>query len=734
MTAWNSDIGGRARAGDPTDWQPLDDHREERAAEPIFRLSDMAAVARRQYRWIAVIVAAALLAGVVATLLMKPIYTAAASVQLEQETAKIIEGQDVEPLAALSDSARYLQTQVDILNSRSMTMRVADSLRLADNDDFLTAMGEAPTNAAVAGADRPAERRQRVLAVLQKHFKASIPINSRIALIMFSAPDRTLAARVANGYAESYITGNISRRADANRYAQQFLKGELARAERRLEESERAAIDYARGAQLVDARDSGGDADKASSGRSLTTASLVQMNGDLATARAARIAAQQHWAQASGTPAMQLPEVIDNATIQQLGADRARQLAAYQQLRKRYKADYPDVIQAQAQLTSADAQIARLAGEIRASIRGRYDLAARQERALSQAFSGLETDTLSEQQRRVRLDILSRQATTNHALYDALLQRYKEVSAASGIATNNISFLDHAEPPNAANSPRPLVNMAIALLAGLGLALLVIFLRETFDDSVRSPDDVPGKLQLPLLGVTPRITGGESAIEALADKHSPLSEAYYSVRAALEFSSGHGVPASLLVTSSGPSEGKSTTAFALALDFAEVGVRTLLVDADLRAPSLHKHLGVTNELGFVNVLTGQVASADAVQRVRGTKLDFLPSGPIPSNPVQLLAGNAVRHFLRDHQQAYDLILIDGSPILGLADAPQLAQVVGGTVVVVEAHRKHRGQTKSAIRRLRKAGVPLLGVVLTKLDQRQVGYDYSYDFDYGKRER
>jgi capsular exopolysaccharide synthesis family protein len=704
-------------------------------------LSDVRAMAMRQRYLIGAVILLALVVGLIVTLLITPIYQATASIQIDQETSKIIEGQDVAPTSSLMDSARTLQTQVDILKSRTLATKVANKLRLASSDDFLVTMRVRPAGADLSREERAKVREDKVVSTLQKNLDVTLPLSSRIAQIKFSSPDPELAARIANAYAETYITGNIERRFEATTYARDFLEQELGRAKQRLEESERYAIDYARNTQLIDASDGGGGGDSEKGGggsRSLTTASLVKLNDDLAGARTLRIQSEQRWLQAERTPVMSLPEVLESSSIQSLQSERVKQQAAYQELRQRYQPDHPQAQQLAANIASIDRQVARLASDVRNSIRERYQVALRQEESMASAVEGLKSDTLAEQQRRVRLDILKREADTNHTLYNGLLQRYKEVSAAAGITSNNVSIVDRAEAPATPVAPKPLLNMAIAGFGGLALAIFLAFARETFDDSLRSPDDVQRKLQMTLLGTTPVVKSDMTPREMLADPRSALSEAYYSIRVALEFSTAHGVPASVLVTSSKPSEGKSTTASALAEDFARIGRKTLLVDGDLRLPSLHRYLNVQNNAGFVSVMTGQVPLEKAVQRLEGTNLDFLSCGPIPPNPAQLLSGNAVRDFVNEHSASYDLIVIDGPPIMGLADAPQLARATAGVVVVVEAGRAHRGQAKTAIKRLREARANILGVVLTKFDTKRVGYGddygYSYSYNYGKKKQ
>jgi capsular exopolysaccharide synthesis family protein len=702
-------------------------------------LSDVRAMAMRQRYLIGAVILLALVVGLIVTLLITPIYQATTSIQIDQATSKIIEGQDVAPTSSLMDSARTLQTQVDILKSRTLATKVANKLRLASSDDFLVGMQLRPAGADLSREEREKLRHDKVVSTLQENLDVALPLSSRIAQIKFSSPDPELAARIANAYAETYITGNIESRFEATAYAREFLEQELGRAKQRLEESERYAIDYARNTQLIDASDGGGGGDSEGGGsRSLTTASLVKLNDDLAAARTLRIQSEQRWLQAEKTPVMSLPEVLENSSVQSLQSERVKQQAAYQELRQRYQPDHPQAQQLAANIASIDKQAVRIAGDVRNSIRERYQVALRQEESMAAGVERLKSEALAEQQRRVRLDILKREADTNHTLYNGLLQRYKEVSAAAGITSNNVSIVDKAEVPATPIAPKPLLNMAIAGFGGLALAIFLAFGRETFDDSLRSPDDVQRKLQMTLLGTTPVVKSDMTPREMLADPRSALSEAYYSIRVALEFSTAHGVPASIVVTSSKPSEGKSTTASALAEDFARIGRKTLLVDGDLRLPSLHRYLNVQNNAGFVSVMTGQVPLEKAIQRIEGTTLDFLSCGPIPPNPAQLLSGDAVRNFISEHSANYDLIVIDGPPIMGLADAPQLARATAGVVVVVEAGRAHRGQAKTAIKRLREARANILGVVLTKFDTKRVGYGddygYSYSYNYGKKQQ
>jgi capsular exopolysaccharide synthesis family protein len=485
---------------------------------------------------------------------------------------------------------------------------------------------------------------------------------------------------------------------------------------------------------LIDA--SAGSAGEAGAAgpRSLTTSNLVQINQAYSAAKAARVQAQQRWAQAQSTALMSLPEVLSNPTIQQLTQRRAEAEATYQEELQRRLPEHPAVKQAAANIEELNQQIAALATSIRSSLRNQYRVASRQEAALAGNVVQLKGETLAEQDRGVQYNILQREVETNRQLYDGLLQRFKEISAAAGITPNNVSVIDPAEAPTTPVSPRPALNTAAGGAAGLLLALLLAFLRERYDDSVRAPEDVREKLDMPLIGVIPLIKDGANPRAELENARSDLSEAHYSVRTSLELSAG-GVPATLLLTSSRQSEGKSTTAYGIAKDFAASGLRVLLIDGDLRKPSLHRLLRAENELGFANVLARGCNPEEAIQSTTYDNLYFLPSGPLPPSPGALLATTYVQEVFAHLSASYDLVIVDGPPVLGLADAPRLASLTEGTIFVVEANAAHRGQAKAALRRLRDINARLIGVILTKFDAKKVGYgeDYGYSYSYSYRD-
>lgn len=697
-------------------------------------LGDLRAMAWRQRKVLVLIVGLALLLGIVATMLMTPRYQAAATVKIDNESIKIVEGQDLDPAVAMSDTGRYLNTQVKIVESRSLSTKVADSLKLDRSDAFLNEMGVKVPDEGMPERERAAMRREMVISVLRQGVSMDSAPDSRVASIGFVSRDPVLAAKVANSFAENYINQNVQARYDNNAYARRVLTEQVRQAQIELQQTERDAIDYARRNRLIDTGDASSGTDDGKSGgrdtgnaRSVTTANLVQLNASYIDARATRIAAEARWTAAQASNGLDLPEARNNPAIQALQTRRAEIAATLAQLRTRYIESQPQVKEAAAELAQVDAMLANAGRTLKTSIQKEYQAALRAEQDLFGAKEQLANETLTEQDRRVQLNLIARDAETQRKQLNDLLTRLNQINAAADITLNNISLLDKAQVPVQPISPNIRRNLLMALAAGLALALFVAFIREALDDTLRSPEDAERKLHLPLLGTTPFVQ--EASTQDLEDRQGELAEAYYSIRATVDYASSGDSNKVLLVTSSQPSEGKSTTSIALARDFARIGRRVLLIDADFRNPSLHRNLQLPKEHGFVDVLMKHRSFEDTVLEHEIPGLHMLPLGPIPPNPVQILSSNLIQDFIADKRGQYDILIFDSAPVMGLADAPMLSRMADFVLLIVEANRAHFGQAKSAVRRLQDAGANILGIVMTKFSFRDAGYSYDYHYSY-----
>ncbi|MEO0062491.1 MAG: hypothetical protein RLZZ08_1051 [Pseudomonadota bacterium] len=674
-----------------------------------------------------IIIAAVVLGFVLAlaaTLLATPRYTSYSSIQIDQETQRVLNVQDVEPATSYQDTDRFLQTQTDILRSRAMAISVAESLKLFGNAKFYTAMG------AKLGNEAPTEQQQRelTLGLLQKNLGIVLPPNSRIVEISFESADPQMSADVVNQYAANFVTGNLQRKYNSSSYAREFLAQQLVEAKGKLEASERALNNYARSAGIISVGPaSNGAAGSQPGTQSITTESLGQLNTALNTARANRIAAEQKWRSAAAGSAMNIPEVLQNQAIQELLRQRTETVADLSEESARHLEQHPRVEELRSQLAELDRQLGSLSSSIRSSIQQQYQSARGAEQSLETQVAGLKDATLGELDRSVRLNILEREADTNRTLYDGLLQRFKEVSATAGVTANNVAIIDRADLPPRPSSPKLLTNLAIGLFGGFVLAFLLVYLREQIDDAVRSPLDIERKLDLRVLGVIPRAAVDADIGEILKQPKEQLTEAYAALRTALMYSTQRGLPSALLVTSSQPSEGKSTTSYALATSIARLGKRVALVDADLRRPAMHKFFGESNKRGLSDLLVQNLAVEDVLIPIGGTGLTILPSGTIPPNPTELLSGGMLPSIVARLNALFDVVIFDGPPVIGLADAPLLAAQIEATLLVIESNSGYGGRTKGAIRRLGTTRSKLIGAALTKFEARKAGLGYEYDY-------
>ncbi len=685
----------------------------------FFDLGYLWALFRRNLWLILGIVGLGLALALAATLLATPQYRASATLQVNESADQVLGDEDADSAGNIWDYERFLQTQLDLLTSRSLAERVEKTLELSEDPAFFEAQGIAASSL----PDSREERAKMAIWTLRSGLSAERPRNTRIVPIAFESGDAAVSAKVVNAFAEQFIQASLQSKYNSSAYARGFVSDQLTEAKQRLETSEQALNDYAREKGLIRLADPTAS-DTASNGAgSITTASLIQANEAAIQAKASRIAAEARWNAVSRSPLFSSQAVLGDPTVAGLLASRSRIEAALAEERSRRLDEHPAVQAKLAELAQVKADLNQAANNVRRSIRSQYDAALSAEKQLNSQVNQFKGDTLSEQDSSVQYALLAREADTNRQLYDELLQRYKQLNAAAGISASNITIIDQAQVPAVPSSPSLLFNLALGLLLGGAAAGAAVLLRTELDDSIRVPEDVEEKLGLSLLGVVPD-QGDEDLDVLLADPKSIISEAYGSLRGNLLFATPQGIPQALLVTSSQPGEGKSTTSRALAGSFARIGKTVVLVDADIRRPSLHRILGLSNKIGLTSVLTGQTMLSDTIQTNDDVDFDFVTAGPTPVAPTELLSSTQMQVLIDELADKYDLVIVDSSPVLGLADAPTLSALVDAVIYVVEAGGGRRGALKSSLRRLRAMRPNILGAVLTKFDTRDAANSYS----------
>jgi capsular exopolysaccharide synthesis family protein len=695
-------------------------------------------------RWTIILFTAIVVAAVVtATYLKTPIYRATLTLQIDRENVRIFDSNKGEvDLNVTSPDYFYYQTQYELLKSRSLALRVVNQMGLADRPaqaapppPSLVAQarewlaGWLPkTSTAEAGSAPPPSEAARVDGVVSG-FLGGLTVepvrDSRLVKLYYDSPDPGLAANILNTLAKSYINLNLERRFDASTYARNFLQERLQQVKARLEESERELIQFSGREQIINVDDT----------QNIVVQNLTAANAALGEAEKRRINAEAIYRQMMATRGQGLSQVLDSKIIQDLKQTKTKLEAQYQENLSIYKPAYPAMVQLRNQINQIDALINQEIGNIRAAISANYEAAKAEEALLRANLEQLKQQVLSLQNRSIQFNILRREVDTNRQLYEGLLQRFKEVGVAAGIGTNNISIIDEAKVPTSPYQPNLRKNAWMALILGLLGGIGLAFLFEHLDDTFRRPEELEKRLGLPVLGVIPmtRQDRGDDrpiALAGLEDPRSAFAEAYRSVRTALQFSTASGVPRLLAVTSAMVGEGKSTTAISLAIQFSQAGKKTLLIEADLRKPSIHRALNLDNQTGLTHYLAGgDVQPADITKPTHIANLFAIPAGTLPPNPAELLSSARMMALLALAAEKFDQVILDSPPLLGLADALIIGNLCEGTLLTVEMGSTPRGYVQGALKRLLGARVHVLGTILTKLEARPGAYGYYRSYYY-----
>jgi capsular exopolysaccharide synthesis family protein len=714
--------------------QPQDPAVQQRGPQMVDINALRGLLFRQRWLVVAVLFAAAVI-GLTITLLMTPMYEATSKVSIKPFGEQVVEARSNLPVPT-NLVYEYIATMVQRIKSRQLAEVVVDDLKLGERQDLLgkdVDEGRAP---GLTDDQWREAKRQMAISAVSSSLNVAAAQGSLVIDVGVRSENPILAAEVANAYANAFVASDTRSSVQSSRYALTYLTEQIEQTRQRLQSAEEKANGYARARGIiVQPPTAGSEEENASAATTLTSAKLANINQTYIEARASRITAEERWRAVQNIPATQLPEVQNSAPLQSLVSDLTDKRAQLAELSQRYNDDFPQIRNLRAQIDSMNGQLERSASEIKATLRNELTIARNQEAALSSELQGLTGVTLGEQDEKVQLSALDREAEALRNQLKILLDRYNTVNSAANVNPGTLQMLDAAMVPDAPYSPNLLRNLSIALALGAALAIGLAVLRETFDDRIRSLEDIEDKLGLPFLGHTPYVAARDISMDG-SNRFSALMEAYSSIRAAIDFS----LPRSsnvLQLTSSQPGEGKSTTSVVLAEMFASFGRKTLLVDADLRRPSVAKLIGIERpKVGLVEVVLGHVPLQDAIVRGLHENFDILPVGEIPPNPTEVLASREFEEFIQKCREEYSLVIVDSCPVMGLADAPMLSRLVDATVFVLEANALPFSRARAAIRRISSAGGKTVGAILTKYRALEAGqsYDYQYTYyQYGPRE-
>lgn len=697
---------------------------------------------RRYKNTVAAILCIVVAVTLIGTLLTRPVYRASTIIEVTPNSRSAVKFQNIE--SSHVPTKEYLRNQVSVLTSKALAQEVIKDLNLTEDPEIA---GEISQRGLLVGVSK-------LISVVLSHIRSSdteetveVSSDPNVSLInrftgklsatsirnstqfkvSFDSFDPKRSATIANGVADAYMRINDERRFNSSSSAKRFLNTEIQKVQAKLESSERELTEFARANDIVDVEDKG----------NILTSSLQDLSNKLTTIKGDRIAAEAQYLEASETSFAASPAVLKSTLIGSLKGTRAELLGEYMRLSGIYKDDYPALAQLKQKIDQIDQEISAEAGKIVGGLKAEMNELREQETRLTEALDAQKTSMLDLQERSVQYNILKREWETNKELYGGLLERMKEVGVAAGVALNNAVIIDKAVIPNRKFSPSLFANLLLAitvgLMLGLGIALLLGYLDNTFNTS----EELERVLNLSSLGMVPIIHREDLPDQPSIDlichqaREDEASEAFRSVRTSLMFSSPLGAPPVLLVTSSAPSEGKSVSSANLALVLAQNDAKVLLVDCDMRRPRMHKAFSIPASPGLSELLT----SKDSQSVIRRTELDnlhLLTAGTLPPNPAELLGSERMDEVLTSLKEHYDHIVLDAPPILGVADSVILSMKADGVVLVVSANQVSKDAAREAVKRLRMVKAPLIGALFNKVDTRLglAGYE-SYYYGYGE---
>lgn len=650
--------------------------------------------------------------GIAVALLETPLYRATVRIQIDRQAARIVESGGVSPLDA-SDS-ESLRTQHEVLRSRALAERVAsaeasNASRISGPPSaslsriVLTWLG-ASHSSAPAPADRQSHAQQAAVALAAHVLVRPVP-GSRLVDIAFTDPSPERAARIANAFAEAYISHASDKRQKSSSYARAFLDDQSRQLQARLRESETAQLKFAEENQIIILGEKS----------TVAESNLAAANALLSASISERMRNEQVWRQVDSHKGIDLPQFLSNGVIQHLRAARKALETEYQEKAGTFRPSYPAMLEITAKLKEIDRQIAAEVRTIKASLKAAYEAALQHETETRTHIATLRAELLELQRHLIEYNGLKREADTTRSLYNGLLQRLREVEVAGAVAANSVFIVDRAEVPGTPASPG--LSRAIPLWLGLGLAagLAAAYLVELFDNKFRTPEQLARISSLATIATIPKVGRRGSATTEPILPHSPMSDAYHSLCHSWQFASILRSRGTVLIASAGPSEGRSTTALAIARSMAAVGAKVLLIDADLRHPTLHTMLKLENNLGLNDCLMGRCAPLEAMQTTDIRTLVFMASGSVTPSASALVASSQLHALLSAAREAFDITIIDAPPLLGSTEARQLASAATATIVVARAGRVSAAELRRALYELRIAQAVVIGTVLTMVD-------------------
>ena len=688
----------------------------------------------------------------------KPQYRATSRILMSIHRPNLLQIQDI--MQGDTASYEYLQTQFEIIKSRKLIGKVIDEMDLLNSPEFFpkppkksklsissikkwvvnqsksilnrpSAKKNVDSNKAVSHhipIDYNMRKKEALYQRIVSRLEVSIVSESRLVDINFIGYNPALITKFVNTLTKFYINQNLENRVFASEDAQQWLDEKLQSMELKVEESEKALQIYSREAGAVSLENK----------IQILDNQIASLISDITKTRKDRITLEALY-KSSQNPAIaeSLTEVVKNNLIQSLNLELANLNQTASEIKERYGPKHPKSIRINTQIDEIKNTLKLETQKIHESIRTDLEIAEAGEKSLVDALERLQNEASSLQEKSIKYGVLKRKTQSNRQMFDLVLQRLKETDLSQGYRTNNIRLVDPAIRPLGPFKPNKrknfLFGIAFGLFGGLGLAFLI----ENLDNSVKEPDEIMAKFGVPFLGLVGSHSMNSSKLNqkngksilsnlvTIVDPSSNISESLRTIRTNVLFSADGDRQKILMITSALPSEGKTTVASNLAVVMASLGEKVLLIDADLRRPSIHKIFNIKKSPGLSGYLIRQDEYSQILANTEVENLTVIPSGIVPPNPSELLSHPQLLELIKLVGKNFDRVIIDTPPVASVSDPMIISKSSDATIMVIRCGETAREIVQRAIQQLNNVNTKIIGAILNAVDFSKDSYYYQY---------
>lgn len=674
---------------------------------------------------------------------IKPTYESVAQIMIDARQNRVVDVEAV--MQGLPADQETVRSEIEILRSHKLAETVINKLNLWQNPEFNIAMRPASpvraikeftANLGASAQNDPAIKldleKQKTIEEFLKNLDVSAVRSSRVITIAFRSENPTTARAITSALVENYLTQQLEDKYEATQRANKWLNERLTDLRKKVADSEQAVENFRASAGLTQGKDA-----------SLSSEQLSELNTQLIMARTQRAEQESRLRQVqaqSGGDLSSTSEVLNSPLIQKLREQESELIRKKADMGQRLGPRHPDMIKLEAELADLNRNIQVEVGRVISGIKNEVQVARSREGALSASLASMESRQGRIGTADVKLRELQREADANRALFETFLNRFKQTSSQDDLQTSDARMISAANLPAEAAFPKPKIMIPMSVILGLGLGMMVALLMEYLDRGFRSMEQVEQFTGLSPMGLIPELASVPGAAQTLPQDFivqkptSVYAEAIRTVRTALLLTDNDGAtPKTILVTSSMPSEGKTSFTLSLARLSAMSGQKIIVIDCDLRRPNVHRGLQLENKMGMVDLLLGSHQLAEVIQKDKRTKIDVIATGRSVPNPADLLASDNMRKLIAYLKSQYDLVVIDSPPALAVADARVLSQLADKTIFLTRWAETPRDVVSMAIKQLANSGANLAGILLTRVNlKKNARYGYADSGYYGRK--